>query len=73
MRMNSIDILRRKIAANQFEYSEHALDQSVAREISVRELKESMAAGDVIEDYPITIYEPDPERWIGLRERRRGR
>lgn len=99
-----IDELRSKIAANQFEFTKHALDQSILRGITVQELREAIATGEVIEDYPedkygpsclvfgltksnravhiqcshpsrelvkiITLYRPDPEKWIDYKVRR---
>ena len=53
-----IDQLRSKIAANQFEFSKHALDQSILRGITVEELREAIANGEVIEDYPKDKYGP---------------
>ena len=40
--MTMINHLRAKIAANQFEFSKHALDQSILRGISVQELREAI-------------------------------
>jgi hypothetical protein len=102
--MAKIDDIRKKIAGNQFEFSQHAVDQSIVRQISVQELREAMAVGEVIEEYPtdkygpsclvfgvtlaqrplhiqcsdpsrplvkiITLYEPDPQRWIDFKVRR---
>jgi Domain of unknown function (DUF4258) len=48
---NMIDELRSKIAANQFEFTRHALDQSIVRGITVQELREAIENGEVIEDY----------------------
>jgi hypothetical protein len=96
--------LRRKIVQGQFEFSQHAVDQSIIRHISVQEVREAFANGQVIEDYPddkygpsclilgftlagrplhiqcsypsrplvkiITLYEPDPDRWVDFRTRR---
>jgi hypothetical protein len=96
--------LRSKIAQGQFEFSQHAVDQSIIRRISVREVREAIANSQVIEDYPndrygptclvlgftltgrplhiqcshpsrrlvkiVTLYEPDPGRWVGFRTRR---
>lgn len=96
--------LREKIASDRFEFSKHAVDQSITRRVSVQELREAFDGGEVIEDYPddkygpsclvfgttasgrplhihcshpsrrlvkiITLYEPEPERWIGFRRRR---
>ena len=99
-----IEQIRTKIQAEQFEFSKHAVDQSILRHISVQELREAIANGELIEDYPddkygpsclilgftragrplhvqcsypsrplakiITLYEPDPSRWIDFRVRR---
>jgi len=53
-----IDQLRSKIAANQFEFTRHALDQSILRGITIQELREAMENGEVIEDYPEDKYGP---------------
>ena len=53
-----IDELRSKIAANQFEFTKHALDQSILRSVTVQELREAIAVGEVIEDYPEDKYGP---------------
>ena len=102
--MAIIDDIRDKIASGQFEFSQHAVDQSIVRHISVQELREAIAVGEVIEDYPddkygpsclvfgvtlarrplhiqcsdparplvkiITLYEPDPQRWVDVKVRR---
>lgn len=48
--------IRRKIAQDQFEFSKHAVDQSILRNIRVQEIREAIAKGDVIEDYPEDKY-----------------
>ena len=102
--MAIIDDICDKIARGQFEFSQHAVDQSIIRHISVQELREAIAVGEVIEDYPddkygpsclvfgltlarrpvhiqcsypsrllvkiITLYEPDPRRWVDFKVRR---
>jgi hypothetical protein len=102
--MAIIDDIRENIARGQFEFSQHAVDQSIVRHISVQELREAIAVGEVIEDYPddkygpsclvfgvtlahrplhmqcsypsrplvkiITLYEPDPQRWVDFKVRR---
>ena len=102
--MPIIDKIRQKIVKDQFEFSKHALDQSIIRRISVQEVREAIATGMVIENYPedkygpscliygttnegrpihlqcsypsrilikiITMYEPDPDRWIDFKTRR---
>jgi Domain of unknown function (DUF4258) len=56
--MAIIDDIRDKIARGQFEFSQHAADQSIVRHISVQELREALAVGDTIEDYPNDKYGP---------------
>jgi hypothetical protein len=102
--MTIIDDIRDKIARGLFEFSQHAVDQSIVRHISVQGLREAIAVGEVIEDYPtdkygpscsvlgvplarrplhiqcsypsrplvkiITLYEPDPQRWVDFKVRR---
>lgn len=96
--------IKEKIAADRFEFSKHAVDQSIIRRISVHEVQEIFRNAEVIEDYPedkygasclvfgrtligrplhiqcsyparslikiITLYEPDPARWIDFKLRR---
>ena len=50
--------IRRKFAEEQFEFSKHAVDQSILRQIRVQEMKEAIASGQVIEDYPEDKYRP---------------
>ena len=103
--MSLIDGIREKIGRSEFEYSQHALDQSILRKIRVDEIREAVAGAELIEDYPedkhgpsclllgfttrgrplhvqcsyptralikvIMVYEPDPDRRIDFRERRR--
>ena len=99
-----IDEIRTKIAVEEFEFSKHAVDQTIIRRTSVSELREAISIGEIIQDYPdekngptcliygktasgraihvqcsypsrqvmkiITVYEPDPERWIDFNVRR---
>jgi Domain of unknown function (DUF4258) len=51
------DILA-KFVRNEFEFSRHALDQSIRREVSIVEIRQSIAAGEVIEDYPDDKFGP---------------
>lgn len=53
-----LDEIRRKIAADQFEFSRHAVDQSIIRHISVPEVREAIRNGVIIEDYPDDKYGP---------------
>ena len=50
--------LRSKIADGLFEFSEHAVGQSIMRHISVQEIREAFANSQVIEDYPDDKYAP---------------
>lgn len=99
-----IDEIRTKIAVDEYEFSKHAVDQTIIRRISVTEIRETISKGEIIENYPddkygpscliygktaggraihvqcsypsrqmmkiITVYEPDPERWIDFNVRR---
>ena len=56
--MSTLDDLKAKFAADQFEFSQHALDQSLRRNIAVAEVREVVAAGEIIEDYPNDKYGP---------------
>ena len=56
--MTMIDEIRRKIEADQFEFSKHATDQSIIRRISVQEVRELFGSAEVIEDYPEDKYGP---------------
>ena len=51
-----IEEIRRKIAEGQFEFSKHAVDQSILRKIRVQEIREAIAIGQVIENYPDDKY-----------------
>jgi hypothetical protein len=100
-----IDEIRRRVAGGDFEFSQPAVDQAILRHISVQELRETIAVGEVIEVYPedkygpsclifgmtsvgrplhvqcsdpsrrivkiITLYEPDPDLWIGFKMRKK--
>jgi uncharacterized protein DUF4258 len=99
-----LDAIKAKFRRNEFEFSKHAVDQTLIRRITVQELREAVATSEVIEDYPadkygpcclllgfttagrplhvqvsypsrplirvVTIYQPDPERWVDHRYRR---
>ncbi len=47
-----IEQIRDRIRRGQFEFSEHAVDQSIRRHIRVQEIGEVIANGEIIEDYP---------------------
>ena len=50
--------IRAKIQAGSFEFSKHALDQSIIRRIRLEEICEAFASGEIIEDYPEDKYGP---------------
>lgn len=56
--MARIDEMREKIAHAQFEFSQHAVDQSILRHSRVQEIREALVVGEVIEDYPNDKYGP---------------
>lgn len=53
-----IDEIQAKFNAEEFEFSKHATDQSLLREIAVEEIREAIGAGEIIEDYPNDKYGP---------------
>ena len=56
--MTLIEGIRAKVASGAFEFSQHAVDQTIRRHISVQEIREAIAAAQVIEDYPGDKYGP---------------
>lgn len=50
--------LRKMFDASQFEFTKHALDQTILRRITVQEVREAIKDGEVIEDYPEDKYGP---------------
>ncbi|NQU39204.1 MAG: DUF4258 domain-containing protein [Lentisphaerae bacterium] len=51
--------IQAKIARREYEFSKHAVDQTILRAISVPELEQAVARqSDVIEDYPEDKYGP---------------
>lgn len=53
-----LEELRAKIASNRFEFTKHALDQSILRNITVQEVREAFLECEIIEDYPEDKYGP---------------
>ena len=47
-----ISDIRAKIAKGLFEFSKHAVDQSILRRITVEEIREAFTTAEIIEDYP---------------------
>ncbi|MFB2936369.1 DUF4258 domain-containing protein [Aerosakkonemataceae cyanobacterium BLCC-F154] len=53
-----IEEIRQKIASGLYEFSKHAVDQSIIRNITIKEVQEAFVSGDIIEDYPNDKYGP---------------
>lgn len=53
-----IEQIRAKIKSDRFEFSKHAVDNSILRRISVQEVREAFVNGEMIEDYPDDKYGP---------------
>jgi hypothetical protein len=56
--MEIIYEIRKKLKQNQFEFSKHAVDNMIIRRITVKEVREAISRGEVIEDYPQDKYGP---------------
>ena len=51
--------IRGKVRRRQYEFSRHAVDQSIIRNIAVAELEEAISGrSEIIEDYPDDKYGP---------------
>jgi len=54
-----LEEIRNKILRRQYEFSKHAVDQSIIRNISVDELEDAISGNcEIIEDYPKDKYGP---------------
>ena len=53
-----IQEIQDKIRHNVYEFSEHAVTQSILRLITLQELKEAIATAEIIEAYPNDKYGP---------------
>ena len=53
-----IELIRELFRRREYEYSIQALDQSILRRISTREIEEAVEDGQIIEDYPADKYGP---------------
>lgn len=52
MTMGMLEEIQRKILRRQYEFSKHAVDQSIIREISVVEMEEAISgSSELVEDY----------------------
>lgn len=53
-----LDDICTKIRNGQFEFSRHAIDQSIVRQIRVQEIREVIDECEIVEDYPDDKYGP---------------
>ena len=54
-----LEEIQSKILQRQYEFSKHAVDQSIIRDISVAEMEEAISGRcEIIEDYPDDKYGP---------------
>ncbi len=53
-----INEIRDKIMRGEYEFSKHATDQTILREIAVIEIREAILVGEIIENYPTSVYGP---------------
>ena len=53
-----IEQIQAKISADEFEFTRHATDQSILRQITVQDLRDAIQSGEIIEDYPDDKYAP---------------
>ena len=57
--MGMLEEIRRKIKRRQYEFSKHAVDQSIIRDISVVEMEEAISGrSELVEDYPDDKFGP---------------
>ncbi len=57
--MSTLDEIQAKMERRQYEFSKHAVDQSIIRDISVAEVEEAvLGRSEIIEDYPNDKYGP---------------
>ena len=57
--MGILEEIQNKMLRRQYEFSKHAVDQSIIRDISVVEVEEAVSGrSEVVEDYPDDKYGP---------------
>ncbi|MBT9131989.1 MAG: hypothetical protein DDT32_00828 [Syntrophomonadaceae bacterium] len=57
--MGMLEEIQAKILRREYEFSKHAVDQSIVRDISVAEVEEAISGRtEVVEDYPDDKYGP---------------
>jgi hypothetical protein len=55
----TIEEIQSKFSEDLFEFSKHAVDQSILRQIRIQEVRETISNGQIIEDYPNDKYGPN--------------
>ena len=50
--MKTLEEIRRQLASDEFEFSRHAFQRSIERNISEREIRDAGPSAELIEDYP---------------------
>lgn len=53
-----IEEIKARFRSGKYEYSLHAVDQTVLKGITRREIEEAVGSGEIIEDYPTDKYGP---------------
>ena len=56
--MQLLKDIQAKFRRDEFEFSKHAVDQVILRDVSVTEIREAIDSGEIIEDYPEDKYGP---------------
>lgn len=56
--MHLVDDIRKKFWNKEYEFSKHAVDQSIIRDITVKEIQEAMVSCVLLEEYPKDKYGP---------------
>jgi hypothetical protein len=56
--MDILEEILAKVSKGQFEFSQHATDQSIIRGIGMRDFREAILKSELIEDYPNDKYGP---------------
>jgi hypothetical protein len=57
--VSALEQIQNKILQRRYEFSKHAVDQSIIRDISVAEIEEAISgACEIVEDYPNDKYGP---------------
>jgi hypothetical protein len=56
--MDLLDKFRERFDLNEFEFSRHAVDQAIRRNINVAEIRQAVTRAEIIEDYPNDKFGP---------------